>query len=139
MSNERQTAEATSQGNIPESGLASSYSDYFVNRQTASGAIYLHTNYTAAILPRARWNKVRMGTRVRITHGANTIVVVINDKGAGDGGMERVLDLSRIAMSAMVGWNLVTDRDAMRAGIIRLDRIEVVPSTTPLGPVRVPA
>ena len=49
--------------------------------------------------------------------------------------MERVLDLSRTAMSAMVGWTLVTDRDALRAGIIQLDRIEVVPSSTPLGPV----
>lgn len=135
MTNERQVAEASSEPAIPATGLASSYSDYFVNRLTASGQVYLHTNYTAAILPRARWRLVRMGTRVRITHGERTIVVVINDKGAGSGGMERVLDLSRTAMSALVGWTLVTDRDAMRAGIIQLDAIEVVPAETPLGPV----
>ncbi|MCC6554497.1 MAG: hypothetical protein IT372_16080 [Polyangiaceae bacterium] len=134
MSNEPRPA-TTDEPAIPASGKASSYSNYFVGKRTASGEIYSHDKYTAAILPRARWNRVRMGTKVKISCEGKTIVVLINDKGAGSGRMDRVLDLSRRAMSALVGWTLSSDADASKAGIIDLEAIDVVPASTPLGPV----
>lgn len=132
LSQSASSAPVENQG-LPKTGTASSYSDYFDGKLTASGDVYSHGAYSAAILPRARWKTVRMGTRVRITHGSATVVVVINDKGAGDGGMERVLDLSRLAMSKLVGWDLRSDADAFKAGIIHLDSIEAVPASTSLG------
>jgi peptidoglycan lytic transglycosylase len=121
---------------LPKSGKASSYSDIFVGKATASGEIYSHDKYTAAVMPKARWNCVPMKTVVKIKHNGKTLVVKINDKGAGDGSMKRVLDLSRISMSYLVGKELKTEKDALAAGVIDLDSIEVVPDSTRLGPVK---
>lgn len=66
------------------------------------------------------------------------MVVEINDRGAGDRNPEstRTLDLSRKAASALTGQPINNDQDAKRVGLIRLDKIQVVPANTPLGPVR---
>lgn len=109
---------------LPDRGKASSYSDYFEGKPTASGQIYSHKLLTAAILPRARWGLVPMRTKVKVYYKGRSVVVTINDKGAGDGKMDRVLDLSRAAMSALAGWELKTDEDAKKAGVIDLDKIE---------------
>ncbi len=79
-----------------------------------------------------------LGTRVRLTHDGNRVVVEINDRGAGDRDPQstRVLDLSHAAASALTGQDINDDENAKNAGLIKLDRIEVVPADTPLGPVR---
>jgi len=121
---------------LPSQGKASSYSDYVSDKHTSSGDVYLHRVYTAAIMPKSRWYCVPMGTLVKVTSQGRSVVVKINDRGAGDKSAERVLDLSRAAMSALVGWDLKSDRDAFKAGLITLDKIEVVSASTLTGFVR---
>lgn len=118
---------------LPTKGEASTYSDYFSNRRTASGDVYKHTEYTAALLPKSRWYVVNLGTKLRLTYGKRKIVVKVNDRGAGKG-ESRVLDLSRAAMAYLIGkqTSAINDRNA---SIIQLDLIEVVPKDTPAGPV----
>jgi rare lipoprotein A (peptidoglycan hydrolase) len=66
------------------------------------------------------------------------VVVEINDRGAGDRNPQstRTLDLSRAAASALTGQDIHDDLDAKKVGLIKLDKIRVVPADTPLGPVR---
>lgn len=131
---------------FPSSGKASTYSDFFINKPTASGDIYQHDKYTAALLPRSNWGALRMGTLLQVTHQGRKLIVKVNDKGAGktikdpktgvrttvDDG--RVLDLSRIAWAYLAGRDMNSVSDA-NAGIIKLESILVVPYGTPLGPV----
>ena len=123
---------------LPSSGQASIYADSFEGKKTANGATFHQNGYTAALLPRSRWEALPLGTRVELTHGGNSVVVEINDRGAGDRNPEsiRALDLSRKAASALTGQSINNDQDAKRVGLIRLDKIQVVPANTPLGPVR---
>jgi hypothetical protein len=81
---------------------------------------------------------VRLGTRVEVEHDGKSVVVEINDRGAGDNNPEstRVLDLSRAAASALTGRDIRDDDDAYKVGIVKLDKIKVVPADTPLGPVQ---
>ncbi len=56
---------------LPTSGLASTYADHFdvpgrPALKTATGEPYSHLGYTAALLPRARWCAVPMGTLLRL-------------------------------------------------------------------------
>lgn len=117
---------------LPERGEASTYSDFFVGKETASSGTYSHSGFTAALLPRARWHAVPLGTRLRLTFHGRTVVVVVNDRGKGTGGRHRVLDLSRAAMAALLGIRTgdVTDKSA---GVIESDKIEIVPPAAPLG------
>ncbi len=126
---------------FPTQGKASTYSDYFKERRTASGEIYSHDKYTAALLPRSNWYVLPMGTLLKLTHNSKQVVVKINDRGAGkidDKGINRdlgrVLDLSRIAMAALQGKSALSISDR-NASVIHLQKIEIVPATTPLGPV----
>jgi len=119
---------------LPTSGIASTYADKFVGKKTSSGDRYSHDKYTAAIMPQSRWYSIMLGTKLKLTHKKKTVVVKLNDRGAGDGSMERVLDLSRKAMGVLVGRDLQTEDDANSAGLITLDSIEVVDPSTPLGP-----
>jgi len=123
---------------LPPSGQASIYADSFEGRKTANGETFSQNGYTAALLPRTRWHTVPLGTRVQLTHDGNRVVVEINDRGAGDRDPQstRALDLSHAAASALTGQDINDDEDAKNAGLIKLDRIEVVPADTPLGPVR---
>ena len=123
---------------LPPSGQASIYADSFEGRKTANGETFSQNGYTAALLPRSRWHAVPLGTRVQLTHDSNRVVVEINDRGAGDSDPKstRALDLSHAAASALTGQDINDDEDAKNAGLIKLDRIEVVPADTPLGPVR---
>ena len=120
---------------LPTTGEASTYSDWFVNKRTASGDIYTHEGYTAALLPQARWYVVPMGTLLRLSCKGRSVVVKVNDRGAGDGGLLRVLDLSRAAYAELAGLPVgaVTDRSA---GTLRLSAITVVPAGTALGPTK---
>jgi rare lipoprotein A len=132
---------------FPNSGKASTYSDFFINKPTASGDFYQHDKYTAALLPRSNWGALPMGTLLQLTHKGRKVVVKVNDKGAGktvkdpntgvrtsiDDG--RVLDLSRIAWAYLSGKEMKDVSDAT-AGIILLETIIVVPYATPLGPVQ---
>ncbi len=120
---------------LPVSGLASTYSDFFVNKMTSSGDIYTHTAYTAALLPRERWHAVPLGTKVQISFQGRSAVVKINDRGVGDGSSARVLDLSRAAYAYLAGLPLssVTDKTA---GVLNLQSILIVPPGTPTGPVK---
>lgn len=122
---------------LPSSGRASIYADSFQGKKTANGDTFDQDGYTAALLPRSRWHAARLGTRVQLTHDGNTVVVEINDRGAGDGNPNstRALDLSRAAASALTGRDINNDGDARNVGLIRLDKIEVVSRDTPLGPV----
>jgi|ERR1700722_3563764 len=123
---------------LPPSGHASIYADSFEGKKTANGEIFNQNKYTAALLPRARWHAVPLGTRVEVEHGGTSVVVEINDRGAGDNNPEstRVLDLSRAAASALTGKDINDDDDAKKVGIIRLDKIKLVPADTPLGPMQ---
>jgi hypothetical protein len=81
---------------------------------------------------------VRLGTRVEVEHDGKSVVVEINDRGAGDNKREftRVLDLSHAAASVLTGRDIRDDDDAYKVGIVKLDKIKVVPADTPLGPVQ---
>ncbi|QYE32976.1 septal ring lytic transglycosylase RlpA family protein (plasmid) [Polymorphobacter sp. PAMC 29334] len=118
---------------LPSSGKASTYSDFFIGKQTSSGETYAHAGFTAALLPRARWYAVPMGTRLKLTRESRSIVVKVNDRGAGDGSMERVLDLSRAAYAYLLNRPADSITDA-NASLITLSAIEQVPATTVLGP-----
>ena len=125
---------------FPLSGKASTYSDSFVGRKTASGDIYRHEAFSAALLPRANWFSISLGTRLKLTHGNYSVVVEVNDRGAGRvvhgvADATRVLDLSRAAMAILLNVKL-SDLTESSGGVITLDRIEIVPSTTHLGPVQ---
>jgi len=127
---------------FPTSGKASTYSNHFEHRQTSSGDIYLHSGYTAALLPKANWYALPMGTRLRLTSGSRQVVVKVNDRGAGkvdphdghDVDPGRVLDLSRAAMAVLLG-KATSQITNGNASVIQVQKIEVVPDTTPLGPV----
>ncbi len=123
---------------LPASGQASIYADSFDGRKTANGEAFRQGGYTAALLPRSRWQAVPLGTRVELTHEGKQVVVEINDRGAGDRNPQstRTLDLSRAAASALTGQDIHDDLDAKKVGLIKLDKIRVVPADTPLGPVR---
>ena len=58
-------------------GKASYYADFFHGRKTASGEIYRHEGLTAA------HNRLKFGTRVKVTNKRNgkSVVVKINDRG----------------------------------------------------------
>jgi rare lipoprotein A len=111
---------------------------HFDGKKTANGERFDQNGYTAALLPRTRWHAVRLGTRVELTHDANSVVVELNDRGTGDKDPEsqRTLDLSHAAASALTGRDINDDEDAKKVGLIRLDKIKVVPPDTPLGPVK---
>ena len=122
---------------LPTNGLASTYADHFnapgrPAMKTATGEPYSHLGYTAALLPRARWYVVPMGTLLKLGCGGRQVVVKVNDRGAGDGTMARVLDLSRAAYAhlARVPASTVTDRTA---SILQLTSIEQVPPAQPSG------
>ena len=119
---------------IPHTGKASTYAYNLDGRPTTSGETYQRKLFTAAILPRARWNCVPMGTRVEITHGSRKCVVKINDKGAGDGTLSRALDLSNAAMAYLTGHPIHSQKDALAAGIINLSQIKIVSRSTSLRP-----
>jgi hypothetical protein len=87
-------------------------------------------------MPKARWKTVKLGTKVKITHGGRSVVVKINDRGAGDGSLERVLDLSWKAMASLVDKKINSDADARKIGVVALDSIEEVAASTDLGPVK---
>ena len=124
---------------LPRTGYASVYADYFEGKTTANGDTFRQAEFTAAILPRARWNNVKMGTLLRISSGSVTVVVKLNDKGAGNPaadqklGIDRVLDLSRAAAGALLGRALESDSDAFKAGLIHLHTIEILKEVKPLG------
>lgn len=118
---------------LPSSGEASTYSDKFVGKKTASMQVYRHEEYTAALLPRSRWSAVPFGTKLRITHAGRTVVVEVNDVGSGNGRENRVLDLSRAAMAYLTGQH-TKDINDRNAGLIHLDSIEIVPADTKVGP-----
>lgn len=123
---------------LPGSGQASIYADSFEGKQTANQETFHQNGYTAALLPRARWHSLPLGTRVELTHDGNRVVVEVNDRGAGDKDPHstRTLDLSRAAASALLGQKVNNDLDSRKVGLIKLDKIRVVPADTPLGPVR---
>lgn len=123
---------------LPSSGEASIYSDIFEGEKTSNGEAFHQKAYTAALLPRSRWHAVPLGTRVEITHDGSSVVVEVNDRGAGDKdpSSTRALDLSRTAASALIGGDIKDDKDAKKVGLIHLDTIRVVPKDTPLEPVR---
>ncbi len=76
---------------IPETGIASYYGEKYHGRQTASGEVFNMNELTAA------HPKLAFGTRVRVTHLANdlSVIVRINDRGPFVKG--RVVDLSQAA------------------------------------------
>jgi rare lipoprotein A len=117
---------------LPDKGEASVYSDELDRTSTASGATYTHEGFTAALLPRSRLHAVPFGTRLRLTYGGRSAVVEVNDTGDGNRTQHRVLDLSKAAMAALLGVpaKTVTNRTS---GVIELEKIEIVPPTTPLG------
>jgi rare lipoprotein A len=123
---------------LPDSGQASIYADRFEGLRTANNETFRQAGFTAALLPRSRWQVVPLGTRAKLTSGGQSVVVKINDRGAGDRvpGSTRTLDLSRAAAGALTGGQINNDKDARRVGLIHLDKIEIVPKETPLGPVR---
>lgn len=73
---------------------------------------------------------MRLGTRVEVEHDGKSVIVEINDRGAGDSNPEstRALDLSHAAASALTGRDIKDDDDAKKVGIIRLDKIKIVPA-----------
>ncbi len=123
---------------FPLSGKASTYSDWFVGKRTSSGDIYTHEGYTAALLPRSNWHALALGTLLKLTHGERRVVVKVNDRGAGRvvhgvADVTRIIDLSRAAMATLLGVPTASLTEAS-SGVITLDRIEVAPPGTALGP-----
>jgi rare lipoprotein A len=70
-------------------GVASWYGREFAGRKTANGERFNPAEYTAA------HRTLPFGSRVRVSHGGNSVVVRINDRGPFHGG--RVIDLSHAA------------------------------------------
>jgi len=132
-----QSSETPKPKGLPTSGAASIYADKFQGRKTANGETFDQDGYTAALLPRSRWQAVKLGTHVELTHNGNSVVVEINDRGEGDRNPEspRTLDLSRTAASALTDKEINDDEDSRNVGLITLDKIKVVSRDTPLGPV----
>lgn len=124
------------QPGLPAKGKASSYAAKFEGKKTASGDVFKQDGYTAAIMPRSRWKTVKLRTRVKISHGDRSVVVEINDRGAGDGSLERVFDLTWKAMGYLANKEIKSDDDARKVGVITLDSISEVPASTPLGPAK---
>jgi rare lipoprotein A (peptidoglycan hydrolase) len=121
---------------LPKSGDASIYSDWFEGKKTSNGDTFHQSGNTAALLPKSRWNAVKLGTKVKLTSDDRSVVVEINDRGAGDRdpNSTRILDLSRTAASTLTGQEINDDDDAKQVGLIHLDSIAVVPADTPVGP-----
>jgi hypothetical protein len=71
---------------------------------------------------------------LKFTYQGRSAVVKVNDRGGGNGSMNRVLDLSRAAYAYLVNKSLssITDKTA---SVIQLTSIVQVPATTKLGPV----
>jgi rare lipoprotein A len=123
---------------LPESGSASIYADSFDGKTTANGETFDQNKYTAALLPRSRWHALQLGTHVELTHQGNRVVVEVNDRGAGDKNPDspRALDLSRAAASSLTGRDIGNDDESRKVRLMRLDKIRVVSSDIPLGPVK---
>jgi hypothetical protein len=138
----------TDYGTYPAKGYASTYADMFLNRTTFGGDIYSHGAYTAALLPKSNNFRLPMGTLLRLTRNDKVIVVKVNDIGNGKiirkvdhstrgkvienvEDTTHVLDLSRAAYAYLIGKELknVTQRNA---GIIYLDKIEILPDKSAL-------
>ena len=121
---------------LPTSGEASIYADRFEGKKTSNGETFHQSGYSAALLPKSRWHAKKLGTKVKLTHDQNSVVVEINDRGAGDkkANSTRTLDLSRAAASTLTGQQINNDKDADRVGLIHLDNIEPVSADTPVGP-----
>ena len=122
---------------LPSAGLASTYSDFFDNKQVADSTprhpdYYTHNGYTAALLGSHR-GAVPFGTRLRLTYQGRSVVVIVNDIGRGKTGEDRILDLSRAAMAYLIGrkTSQITDTNA---SVITLDSIVQVDRSTPVGP-----
>ena len=120
---------------LPATGIVSTYADRFVNKGTSNGDVYTHEGWTAALLPCARWHAVPLGHRYRVSYAGRSVVVKTNDSGAGDGSMERVLDLSRAAFAYLKGVPLASVTNG-NAGLLYQASFEPVAATTPMGPVR---
>ena len=123
---------------LPKTGRASTYSDFFVDKPTASGETYHHRNFTAALMTRSNWHALPLGTLVKLTYRGRVIVVKVNDRGKGGGphgriDPSRVLDLSRAAMGALLNkpTGAINDKNATTLDNVQ---IEVVPPGTPVGP-----
>ena len=107
---------------LPLSGRASTYSSKNEGHHTVNGDIYSGSGYTAALLPRSNWHAVPFGTKLKLTFMGRSVVVKVNDVGAGgesakthiNSNPTRVLDLSRQAMAFLTGQNLhaITDHNA---------------------------
>jgi rare lipoprotein A (peptidoglycan hydrolase) len=140
MADQKPAVKKPTNSNFPSSGQASTYADYFERRTTSNGDTYRHSGYTAALLPRSHWHSFAMGTLLRLTYRDRQVIVKVNDRGAGkviNGVADdtRVLDLSRAAMAYLIGVKTedITDDNA---SVITLDKIEVMPLGTPVGPVQ---
>lgn len=125
-------------GPLPTTGLASTYADKFVGRDVADSTLthrdrYSHEGYTAALLGSHK-GAVPFGTKLRLSYQTRSVVVRINDSGAGVSQEDRVLDLSRAAMAFLIGRGVgdISDRSAQ---VIMLSMILVVDAGTPVGPV----
>ncbi len=121
---------------LPNAGLASTYSDYFENKQVADSTsrhpdYYTHKGFTAALLGSHR-GAVPFGTKLRLTYRGRNVVVVVNDVGRGKSGEDRVLDLSRAAMACLTGRKVDEITDA-NASVITLDGIVRVDGSVPVG------
>jgi rare lipoprotein A (peptidoglycan hydrolase) len=125
---------------LPLSGNASTYSNNLSGKLTASGQPYSPNDFSAALLPKSNWYALSLGTLVKLTYLGRSVVVKVNDRGAGEvdkNGINRdprrVLDLSRAATAVLLNISpgAVTDSSA---GVISIDHIEVVSPGTPLGP-----
>ncbi|UJF20396.1 septal ring lytic transglycosylase RlpA family protein [Shewanella sp. OMA3-2] len=81
--------------NFTESGQASYYSDKHQNRKTASGALYTHSQKTAA------HRSLPFGSNVKVINTSNgkSVIVKINDRGPFVKG--RIIDLSKSAFSSI--------------------------------------
>ena len=125
-------------GTLPRYVVASTYSDWFVDREVADSTPmrvdrYTHKGFTAALLGEHR-GAVHFGTKLLITYRGRSVVVIVNDVGKGKEGQDRVLDLSRTAMAYLLG-RKVDQVTETNASLINLDTISVVNGVTPVGPV----
>lgn len=77
------------------SQLASWYGDELRGRPMANGKPFNPDRLTAA-----SWN-FPLGTRVRVTHGSNSVEVLITDRGPNRRFKDREIDLSRAAFKRL--------------------------------------